>query len=53
MSNPFFICRGNIIYAGDRNRLTVHEDSYLVVKDGIVEGIYPVLPGQKGLAQPV
>ena len=46
MSNPFFICRGNIIYAGDRNRLTVHEDSYLVVKDGIVEGIYPVLPEQ-------
>lgn len=46
MEKTLFICYGNIIYAENKNHLTIHKDSYLVVKDGIVEGIYPVLPEQ-------
>lgn len=41
---PMNIYHGDIIYAENEQNLSVHEDSYIVVEDGIVEGIYPSLP---------
>ena len=38
------IYRGTIVYSKDRDTLAVHENSYIAVDEGIVEGIYPVLP---------
>ncbi|MCR4672797.1 MAG: amidohydrolase family protein [Lachnospiraceae bacterium] len=38
------IFHGDIVYSADRNTLAVHENSYIVVKDGFVEGISLVLP---------
>ena len=35
---------GNIVYSNSGNELAVYEDSYIAVEDGIVEGIYEVLP---------
>ena len=35
---------GDILYAEDRDRLSVHENSYIAVEDGKVEGVYPVIP---------
>ena len=35
---------GNIVYSKSANELAVYEDSYIAVEDGIVEGIYEVLP---------
>ena len=43
-SNRSLICRGSIVYAKDREELTVFENSCLVVEDGKVEGIYPEIP---------
>lgn len=40
------ILHGNILFSRSREELAVHEDSYLVVDNGTVEGIYPVLPEQ-------
>lgn len=39
-----FVCHGDILYAQDAEKLEVFEDSYLVVCDGKVEGIYRKLP---------
>ncbi len=36
--------RGTFVYSKDRDTLAVHENSYIAVEEGIVEGIYPVLP---------
>ena len=36
--------KGDIIYAGEKDSLSVFPASYIAVKDGFVEGIYPVLP---------
>jgi len=38
------IYRGDIVYSPDADRLSVHENSYLVVTDGFVQGCYEVLP---------
>lgn len=38
------IYHGDILYAVDTDQLQVHENSYIIVDDGIVEGIYPVIP---------
>ena len=38
------VFHGDIVYAAGPDALTVHEDSYLAVENGVVEGIYPVLP---------
>lgn len=38
------IYHGDILYAHSKDQLISHEDSYLVVKDGLVEGIYPQIP---------
>lgn len=38
------IFHGDIIFAHDRDTLKVHENAYLLVKDGFVDGIFPVLP---------
>lgn len=38
------IFHGDILYSEDETHLNVHEDSYIAVQDGIVEGIYASLP---------
>lgn len=38
------IYHGDILYAAGPDRLQVHENSYIAVEDGVVEGIYPKLP---------
>lgn len=35
---------GDILYAENAEQLTVQENSYIAVNDGIIEGIYPSLP---------
>lgn len=35
---------GDIVYAEERDKLCVFEDSYIAVEDGIAEGIYPQIP---------
>ncbi len=44
MNESIFILRGNIIYSKNPQELQICEHSYLVVKDGLVEGIYETLP---------
>lgn len=39
-----FVCHGDILYAANAERLEVFSDSWLVVMDGRVEGIYEQLP---------
>ena len=39
-----FVCHGDILYSESIEKLKVFEDSYLVVQDGFVEGIYETLP---------
>ena len=39
-----FVCHGDIMYSETVEKLKVCEDSYLVVQDGFVEGIYETLP---------
>lgn len=51
MIKMLFICHGDIIYAEDKDHLAVYEDSYLVINDGTVQGIYPVLPKQYASVQ--
>lgn len=36
--------KGDFIYAGDRQKLSAHKNSYLVYEDGVIHGIYSVLP---------
>ena len=36
--------KGDIVYAGEKDSLSVFPASYIAVEDGFVEGIYPVLP---------
>ncbi len=38
------IHHGDILYSENREKLIVHENSYIVVKDNLVEGIYTELP---------
>lgn len=40
------ILHGNILFSKSREELAVYEDSYLIVDDGRVEGIYAELPEQ-------
>ena len=35
---------GDIIYAESAEQLKVYENSYIAVENGLVEGIYPVIP---------
>ena len=44
MIKVLFICHGNIVYSEDREKLSVHPDSYIAVEDGRVEGIYKTVP---------
>ncbi len=44
MNGSIFILHGNIIYSKNAKELEVCEQSYLVVKDGLVEGVYETLP---------
>ncbi len=34
------IIKGDIIYTEKKEEYKVHENSYLIIKDGIIEGIY-------------
>ena len=36
--------KGDIIYAGEKESLSVFPASYIAVEDGFVEGIFPVVP---------
>jgi len=38
------ILKGNLIHTPEKNRFTTHPHSYLVITDGLVDGIYPELP---------
>ena len=38
------IYHGDILYASSEKGLNVFEKSYIIVKDGLVEGIYPEIP---------
>ncbi len=38
------ILHGNILFSKNQDELITYENSYLVIEDGKVEGIYPVLP---------
>ena len=38
------IYQGDILYASSAEKLNVFEKSYIVVENGVVEGIYPVIP---------
>ena len=33
------IYHADIVYSGNRDELTVHQDSYIAVENGVVEGI--------------
>ena len=40
------IHHGDILYAENKNSLKTHENSYIVVVDGMVEGVYTEIPAQ-------
>ena len=43
------IIHADIVYSEDRQRLAVHPDSYIAIDEGVVKGIWPVIPdGYKG-----
>lgn len=39
-----FVCHGDILYSETTEKLKIFEDSYLVVQDGFIEGIYESIP---------
>ena len=43
MEKPM-IMKGNILFTKTMDRFEVYPDSFLVAHDGVIEGIYPVLP---------
>lgn len=38
------VLKGNIIFSSSPGEIKTYSKSYLVIKDGVVEGIYPILP---------
>ena len=38
------VYHGDIVYSENAEKLSVHKDSYLVVEDGFVKDIFPVIP---------
>jgi guanine deaminase len=38
------ILKGTLLHTPEKDRFSVHPDSYLVIRDGLVEGIYGTLP---------
>ena len=38
------VFHGNIVYSRSEKELAEYTDSYLTVENGVIEGIYPVLP---------
>ena len=46
------IYRGNIVYSESREKIAVHQNCYIAVENGIVNGIYDTLP-EKFAALPV
>lgn len=40
------ILKGNVVHAQKRTELTCVENGYIVTKNGVIEGIYKVLPGE-------
>ena len=43
------VLRGNIVHAPKMGELSILEHGYMVLEDGVIQGIYPVLP--EALAQ--
>ena len=46
MREHSFILKGNICYSEMKNRLSVTEQGYLVCREGISRGVYPVIPDE-------
>lgn len=46
--NEIKILRGHIIFTDEMDDFTVHEKSYLVSIDGIIEDVYETLPSKYG-----
>ena len=44
MTEKLLVCRGNIIFSKSRDELSVYENSYIVVQNGKVRGIFEELP---------
>lgn len=44
MREDAFVLKGNICYADTKDHLTVMDQGYLVCCQGIIRGVYPVLP---------
>ena len=38
------VLRGNIVHAPKMGELSILEHGYMVLEDGVIQGIYPVLP---------
>lgn len=38
------IYRGNVLFSKDRDTLATLKNHYIVVEDGVIDGVYPVLP---------
>lgn len=38
------IYQGDILYASSAEKLNVFENSYIIIENGMVEGIYPIIP---------
>jgi len=50
------VLRGNIVHAPKMGELSILERGYMVLEDGVIRGIYPVLPeelAQAGLSRKV
>lgn len=48
MNESIFILKGNLVFSRSVEELEIREHSYLVCKDGLVEGIYETLPFEYG-----
>ena len=44
MNESIFILHGNIVYSKKKDELDIREQSYIVVEDGHVQGVYETLP---------
>ena len=45
------VLRGNIVHAPKMGELSILERGYMVLEDGVIRGIYPVLPEELAQAE--
>ena len=45
------VLRGNIVHAPKMGELAILERGYMVLEDGVIRGIYPVLPEELAQAE--